>query len=987
MDEPGTGLHFSDLEVLLAVFNRLVAQGHSLLVIEHNLDLIKCADYVIDLGPGGGKGGGHIVASGTPEQIVKQGQGHTAAFLKLALAAKPVVAQRPAPTRKQASASRMISLRGARHHQLKNIDVDIPLHEMTVVTGLSGSGKSTLAFDIIFAEGQKRFMDVMSPYARQFTDQMETPDIDALTGLPPTVAIEQNRSRGGSKSTVGTVTEIWQYLRLLYAKLGTPHCPRCGVEVGRRSPAEIHAVVQQFIARKPASLLIAAPVVRNRKGHYADLARWAARKHYPFLIADGSLVAPDDFTPLDRYSNHDVDVVLAEIAVKRNVISMNGSPCDFATLQECIDRALGMGDGFLRLITSRNVQRATLLGTRLTCPKCGESYADPEPSTFSFNSPHGWCPVCLGHGFVQQRSHVRRDDDARTSELEKELRFDLEAEQAAEKGELSCVCPACGGQRLDPFALGVTLFGHSIAELGEVDTQSALRMVQEWHFSGREAEIARNVVAEIEPRLRFLQGVGLGYLSMNRAATTLSGGEIQRIRLAAQLGSNLRGVLYVLDEPTIGLHPRDNERLLTTLDDLKRRGNTLLVVEHDEDTMRRADHIIDLGPGAGIHGGQIVAEGTLDDIMQNQASVTGQAFRQSDKHPFCGKLLPLKNAAWLEVTGCRLHNLKDVTLRIPRARFTVVTGPSGAGKTSLIIDTLGPAVRRAAGDSSIPKTWESAKGLDTVRALYQVDQSPLGKTPRSTPATYIGIFDEIRKLFAQSADARRLGFDASRFSFNTSSGNCPDCKGTGFIRREMDFLPPCAVPCETCRGSRYNSRTLQVRYHGKTIAEVLEMNMEQAAAFFESQPRLAEPLRLLCDTGLGYLTLGQASNTLSGGEAQRVKLVSELIKGRRAALTAIRRGRALPQDLYLIEEPTIGLHPQDVRLLVQVLRRLVELGNTVVVIEHNLELICEADYIIDMGPSAGSEGGEIVATGTPRQLARSKSAPTSPFIRAELGKE
>ncbi len=986
LDEPGTGLHFSDLETLLGVFSRLVDQGHSLLVIEHNLDLIKCADYVIDLGPEGGKDGGQIVAAGTPEQIVRQGRGHTAGFLKRALEGKPMTPQKSCAVRRKSSKSRVISLRGARHHQLKNIDTDIPLHEMTVVTGLSGSGKSTLAFDIIFAEGQKRFMDVMSPYARQFTDQMETPDIDALTGLPPTVAIEQNRSRGGSKSTVGTVTEIWQYLRLLYAKLGTPHCPKCGVEVGRRSAAEIHVAVQQMIARKPASLLIAAPVVRNRKGHYADLARWAARKCCPFLIADGKLETPDDFTPLDRYSNHDVDVVLAELSVKRNAIFMNGASCDFAALQECIDRALEMGDGFLRLILNRDVKHATLLGTRLTCPKCGESYADPEPSTFSFNSPHGWCPACLGHGFVRQSVRAHREEEWRISELEKELRFDLETEQAAEKGELTCVCPDCSGARLNPFALGVTLFGRNIAELGEMDAQSALRVVQGWRFSGREAEIARNVVAEIEPRLRFLRGVGLGYLSMNRAAPTLSGGEIQRIRLAAQLGSNLRGVLYVLDEPTIGLHPRDNERLLSTLDDLKRRGNTLLVVEHDEDTMRRADHIIDLGPGAGIHGGQVVAEGTLSDIMKSPASVTGQAFRETEAHPYCGKQLPMKHVEWLELTGCSLHNLKDVTLRIPRARFTVVTGPSGAGKTSLITDTLGPAVRRATGDSSVLKTWKSARGLNTVRALYRVDQSPLGKTPRSTPATYIGIFDEIRKIFAQTADARRLGFDASRFSFNTSSGNCPDCKGTGFIRREMDFLPPCAVPCETCRGSRYNSRTLQVRYHGKTIADVLEMNMEQAAEFFESQPRLADPLRLLCDTGLGYLTLGQASNTLSGGEAQRVKLVSELIKGRRATLTAIRRGRSLPQDLYLIEEPTIGLHPQDVRLLVRALRRLVELGNTVVVIEHNLELICEADYIVDMGPSAGSDGGRIIACGTPRQLARSKIAPTAPFIRAELEK-
>ncbi len=991
LDEPGTGLHFSDLEVLLAVFQRLVALGHTLLVIEHNMELVKCADHVIDLGPEGGRGGGLLVAQGTPEEVAAAGRGHTARYLAAALRGEPAGADAApeAPVESGIPAD-IIALRGARHHQLKNIDVNIPRRQMTVVTGLSGSGKSTLAFDIIFAEGQKRFMDVMSPYARQFTEQLESPDIDRLVGLPPTVAIEQNRSRGGSKSTVGTVTEIWQFLRLLYARLGQAHCPCCGIPVGRRSPGEIQLAVQQEIATRPASLLLAAPVVRNRKGHYADLARWAEKKKYPLLRADGRLVRPAEFRPLDRYANHDIDMVLAELEVSGNHIRMNGQDADYDSIQECVSRALEMGDGFLRLLTRRGEGEdyaERLLGTRLTCPQCGESFSEPEPSTFSFNSPRGWCPHCLGHGHVV--SAARRDrDDEKLSELERELRHerDIEKKLAGEEGERE-LCPACHGLRLNPFARAVTLLGKPITALGGLDAHAALALLREWHFEGREADIARNVMAEILQRLQFLQRVGLGYLSLDRPATTLSGGETQRIRLAAQLGSELRGVLYVLDEPTIGLHPRDNERLLNTLDELKRRGNTLLVVEHDEDTMRRADHLIDLGPGAGVHGGNIVAQGSFDEVVSNPASVTGRALAQHEKHPFCGPRLPLDKAEWLEVTGCTLHNLRSVDLRIPRARLTVVTGASGAGKTSLITGTLGPAVRAALGGSITSAqraSWKSSRGLESVRALYQVDQSPLGKTPRSTPATYIGIFNEIRALFAQSADARRLGFDAGRFSFNTAAGHCEACKGTGYRKQEMDFLPPCTVPCESCRGARYNSRTLQVRYKGRTIAEVLDMNMEEAAEFFAGQPRLADPLRLLCDTGLGYLTLGQASNTLSGGEAQRIKLVAELIKGRRAALAAIRKGRALPQDLYLIEEPTIGLHPQDVRQLVQVLRRLVEMGNTVVVIEHNLELICEADYVVDVGPGAGAEGGTIVACGSVKEVARNRRSITAPFLRQEL---
>lgn len=994
LDEPGTGLHFHDLEVLLTLFRRLVELGHSLLVIEHNMELVKCADYVIDLGPEGGKEGGRLVAQGTPEEVAAGGTGHTARYLAAALRGEPAVPPEDDAAECEPADSDVplgvIALRGARHHQLKNIDVDIPRRRMSVITGLSGSGKSTLAFDVIFAEGQKRFMDVMSPYARQFTEQMETPDIDRLVGLPPAVAIEQNRSRGGSKSTVGTVTEIWQFLRLLYAKLGRAHCPACGAPVGRRDAEEIRQAVQEAAASEPGGLFLAAPVVRNRKGHYADLARWAEKKGFPYLRADGLLVRPADFRPLDRYVNHDVDIVLAGLEIRRGRIRLNGEEVDFASFREVIARALEMGDGFLRLLARRGAEGTfaeRLLGTRLTCPQCGESFADLEPSAFSFNSPRGWCPLCMGHGRVN-RLGVKEAPGEKLSELERELRFDRSVERAAAKGKdgNEPFCPACRGLRLNPFARAVTLFGKPITVVGGMDAASALRLVESWSFEGRDENVARSIVSEIGQRLRFLERVGLGYLSLDRPATTLSGGEIQRIRLAAQLGSELRGVLYVLDEPTIGLHPRDHERLLDTLDDLKARGNTLLVVEHDEETMRRADRVIDLGPGAGVHGGEIVAQGSFPEICANPSSVTGQALVHRKRRSPDG-WLPLEGAEWLELRGCTLHNLRGVTLRVPRARLTVVTGPSGAGKTSLITETLGPAVLAVLGGivtSGQRVSWKASRGLESVRALYSVDQSPLGKTPRSTPATYIGIFDEIRALFAQSADARRLGFGAGRFSFNTAAGHCEACRGTGYQKQEMDFLPPCSVLCEICRGSRYNAHTLQVRYRGKTIAEVLAMNMEEASEFFSGQSRLADALRLLCDTGLGYLTLGQASNTLSGGEAQRVKLVAELIKGRRAALTAIRRGLPLPQDLYLIEEPTIGLHTQDVRQLVRVLRRLVEAGGTVVVVEHNLELICEADYVVDMGPGAGSEGGRIVAAGTVKEVARSRKSPTAPFIRREL---
>lgn len=978
LDEPGTGLHFSDLEILLKLFDTLVKAGHSLLVIEHNLELIKAADYVLDLGPEGGSEGGQLVISGTPEQIAAAGKAYTAGYLKDVLEEKPsrfvTATGIPEVTGDDIPAG-VIALRGARHHNLKGVDLDVQRGEMTVLTGLSGSGKSSIAFDIFFAEGQRRFMDVMSPYARQFTEQLESPDIDRLTGLPPTVAIEQNMSRGGTKSTVGTVTEIWQFLRLLYAKLGQPYCPDCQVPVGQRSEGEVVEMVSRILSEH-GSADIMAPLVRNRKGHYADLARWAEHKGYEFMWIDNVWTPLSEFKPLDRYSNHDIDLVTSRLDKK-------DLP---ATVQNAVHAALELGEGFLHVLT-QGAAKPVLLGTKLACPNCAKSFDALEPSTFSYNSPRGWCPCCQGHGFV---SSVRLKEDGSKSALEMELQYDQALERSLDPEEGVKVCPECDGERLNSFARSVRLQGLIPAELSKLSTVEAHKIISTWHFDGRDAMIAKDSVSEVLQRLEFLDKVGLGYLSLDRSATTLSGGETQRIRLASQLGSRLRGILYILDEPTIGLHPKDNARLLGSLDDLKERGNTLLVVEHDEDTMRRADRIVDLGPGAGINGGRIVAEGNFDEIKALPDSVTGFAFHEKPAHPYRGKRRRIPGRAnkkeWLTLTGCKLHNLKDITVHIPQNRLIVLTGVSGAGKTTLMNDTIRYVVRDATGGKVTREqraAWATSSGFDAFRMAYVVDQSPIGKTPRSTPATYVGFFDDIRTLFAQTEDARRLGFEKGRFSFNTSQGRCELCKGTGMEKLEMDFLPTCYVPCQSCRGRRYNSTTLSVRYRGKTIADVLEMNFQQAAEFFESQPRIADPLKLLSDTGLGYLTLGQASNTLSGGESQRLKLVTELIRGLHVHRNSLLKGKEVPRDLYLIEEPSIGLHPHDVRRLVDILHRLVDQGHTVMVIEHNTEIMGEADFIIDMGPGPGDEGGTIVASGSPEQIAQ-LDTPTAPYIRHEL---
>jgi excinuclease ABC subunit A len=1004
LDEPTTGLHFGDIEKLLAVFQRLVDAGQSLLVIEHNLDVIKSADHLIDLGPGPGAEGGQIVATGTPEQVATT-QSETARFLAPLLdrscggspqsvpaaargrskttlkAAEPLTQYPKSQISNRKSqiadhAGNAISISGAREHNLKNIDLVIPHNEFVVVTGLSGSGKSTLAFDIIFAEGQRRFLDSMSPYARQFAEQMEKPDVDRIHGLPPTVAIEQRISRGGGKSTVATVTEIYHFLRLLYAKLGTQHCPESGVPVVPQTEDAIVGAIRKH--RKDGAVSILAPLIRGRKGFHTDVAAWAGRHGYTRLLVDSQWKNVDGFQRLERFKEHDIDVEVMRLSSGRLVV---------ADLRQAVTDALRHGKGTLRLLDHKN--HLHVFSKARVSPVTGRSFEPLEPAQFSYNSPRGWCPTCRGYGEISASKRRRFDSRNNTpynSITEAEIDFDRKLDKA-DDDEL-IVCPDCDGARLNEVSRAVRLGGIPIHEIARLPVTAAGEAVARFKFTGRDAAIARDILPEIRQRLGFLDEVGLAYLQLDRSAKTLSGGEAQRIRLAAQLGSNLRGVLYVLDEPTIGLHPRDNQALLSTLDALRAKGNSLLVVEHDDDTMRRAGHIIDLGPAAGRFGGEVIASGTLAQIKKLKASVTGHALKNPLAHPVRGgrRALPKVSAAkgWLKLKGCHLNNLKGIDVRIPTGRLTVISGISGCGKSSLMRGTLGPAAKAAGKRGSAPqKTWRSAAGFKQIKSCFEVDQSPIGKTSRSCPATYVKLFDEIRKLFAQLPDARLRGFDASRFSFNNEPGRCPECKGNGRIKLEMDFLPSTWTHCDACNGKRYNPATLEVRYNHKSIGDVLEMTIDEAAAFFETHPRLQRPLQLLADTGLGYLQLGQPSPTLSGGEAQRLKLVTELTKGR-SIKVQINAPKLAPKNLYLIEEPSIGLHLEDVKKLIDVLHRLVDEGHTVVVIEHHTGIMAEADFLIDMGPEAGVAGGRIVSQGPPEHVAKSKTSRTAPFLREVL---
>ncbi len=963
LDEPTTGLHFDDIRVLLTALERLIDAGHSVILIEHNLDVMLAADWLVDLGPEGGDGGGELIAEGPPAMLMQEARSVTGQ----ALARYQHERANPTPEHRAVAEprcpttpprERAIVLRHAREHNLQGIDLRIPHDKLTVITGLSGSGKSTVAFDIVFNEGQRRYLESLNAYARQFVQPAARPDIDALYGIPPTVAIEQRTSRGGHKSTVATLTELHHFLRLLFVKLGTPYCPDCQIPIETQSQASIAAHLIAQHTGEPITLF--APLIVARKGYYTDLAQWAAAKGFASLHVDGVDQPTDDWPRLDRYQEHDIDLPVA---------TLTPDPADEASLHAALERALGYGKAQIKARLADG--SSTLYSTQRACPSCARSFAELDPRLFSYNSRHGWCPSCFGTGRILsgfdaeqtgEESHWQADED---------------------KADTPRTCPECHGHRLRPEALAVRFAEHSIADFGALSVTAAEAFFASLTLDERGVAIARDVLTELLGRLRFLKAVGLDYLTLDRAAPTLSGGEAQRIRLAAQLGSNLQGVCYILDEPTIGLHARDNKMLLDTLSALEAKGNTLIVVEHDEETIRRAEHVIDLGPGAGVRGGRVVAQGRLSDLLANPDSVTGRALSNPLQHPVRGHRRDPHQGPALVVKGASAQNLQGVKAHFPLGCLIGVSGVSGSGKSTLVREVLHGYLRARVGrhgnDQAKPVGCQSITGADTLDRVLEVDQTPIGKTPRSCPATYVGLYDEIRRLFAQTEEARIRGYGPGRFSFNTREGRCPECEGQGMRRIEMNFLPDVTVACETCRGQRFTPETLAVTWRGCSIGDVLNMDIETAVDFFAAHSRLHHALTLLRDTGLGYLTLGQPSPTLSGGEAQRIKLVSELAKAR----PDTGRGPAT-RTLYILDEPTVGLHMADVERLIHVLHRLVDAGHSVVVIEHNLALLAESDWLIDLGPEGGEHGGQIIVQGTPEQVARNRDSHTGGFLRELL---
>ncbi|HZE93089.1 MAG TPA: excinuclease ABC subunit UvrA [Gemmatimonadales bacterium] len=938
-------------------------------------------------------------------------------------------------------------VRGAREHNLKNIDVELPRNALVVITGLSGSGKSSLAFDTIYAEGQRRYVESLSAYARQFLGLMDKPDVDAIEGLSPAISIEQKTAGANPRSTVGTITEVYDYLRLLWARTGTPHCPNDGSPVERQSASQITDLVLEW--PEGTKIEVLAPLVRGRKGEFRDVFEAMRKQGFVRARINGETYDLSDVPKLNRRQNHDIAVVVDRLVVRA---------ADRGRLADSIETALKAADGVVEVVRQTGSPRSRLFSERYACPKCGLSLPELEPRQFSFNSPYGACPDCSGLG---TRREVNADlvlGDHSLSILEgvvlpwgepsgylrkvvlpalaKTYKFDLNTPwrdllpavqktllrgapgktityqydserwhgsyESGWKGVLDHVekryretasdavreqleqymveqaCPTCGGRRLKPESLSVLVAGRSIGDIVALPVREALDFFANIPLrsngrAGVDPEIAKPILKEVTDRLRFLVDVGLDYLTLDRSAVSLSGGEAQRIRLATQIGSRLVGVLYILDEPSIGLHQRDNARLLATLRELRDLGNTVLVVEHDEETIRSADYVVDLGPRAGRHGGEVVAAGPLEEVLRHRDSLTARYLRGELRIPVPQRRRIASEDRMLRVVGARHHNLKDLTVEFPLGLFVAVTGVSGSGKSTLVTDILYQSLARHFYRAKVvPGAHERIEGLDHIDKVIDIDQSPIGRTPRSNPATYTGLFTPIRELFTYLPESKLRGYGPGRFSFNVKGGRCEACQGDGLVKVEMHFLPDVYVPCEVCKGRRYNRETLEVRYKGKSIADVLDLTVADALDFFEHQPRIRTKLELLNDVGLGYIHLGQSATTLSGGEAQRVKLATELSK------------RDTGRTLYILDEPTTGLHFEDVRLLLEVLHRLVDKGNTVVVIEHNLDVVKTADWVIDLGPEGGELGGRVVAAGPPEKVAQSKGSHTGQFLRKVL---
>jgi excinuclease ABC subunit A len=932
----------------------------------------------------------------------------------------------------------LLIVRGARVHNLRNITVEIPRDRLTVITGLSGSGKSSLAFDTIYAEGQRRYVESLSAYARQFLGLMEKPDVDAIEGLSPAISIEQKTTGQNPRSTVGTVTEIYDYLRLLWARVGVPHCPNDGSPIRRQSASQITDAVLQW--PEGTRIEVVAPLVRGRKGEFRDLFEGARRQGFARVRVDGAMHDLTDPPRLNRRVNHEIGLIVDRLVVRA---------ADRARLHDSIETALKAAEGLVEVVRDG---RVTLFSERFACPTCGHSLAELEPRQFSFNSPYGACTGCGGLGTRREVSADLVLGDPRISILEgvvlpwgepagylrkvvlptlaETFRFRLESPwgELSERARLILLhgaperklrfpagggstsyesvwegiltnvarryeetssdavrtqleeymterlCDACGGHRLKPESLSVLVHGRSLGQVVDLPVADALAFFEGIPLRGApggtlDPEIAGPILREVVERLSFLRDVGLEYLTLGRAAGTLAGGEAQRIRLATQIGSRLVGVLYILDEPSVGLHPRDNGRLLATLRGLRDLGNTVLVVEHDEETIRAADHVVDLGPRAGRFGGEVVVAGRLEHVLAHPTSLTARYLRGELRIAVPATRRPVDAARVVRVRGARQHNLQNLDVAFPLGAFVAVTGVSGSGKSTLVTDILyGALARHFYRAKTIPGAHDSVEGLDHLDKVLDIDQSPIGRTPRSNPATYTGLFTPIRDLFAQLAESRIRGYGPGRFSFNVKGGRCESCQGDGLVKIEMHFLPDVYVPCEVCKGRRYNRETLDVRYKGRSIADVLDMTVSEALEFFEAQPRIRSRLEVLNDVGMGYIHLGQSATTLSGGEAQRVKLATELAK------------RDTGRTLYILDEPTTGLHFEDVRLLLDVLHRLVDRGNTVIVIEHNLEVVKTADWVVDLGPEGGAGGGRVVAQGTPEAVATAPGSHTGRYL-------